>query len=403
MWFRRLEGESVNDASGFGPSPVLVENVVIVFNAHARAFEAIKSPAEPAQSSNPALKWSCPVHRSELDITSSPVVAGSFLYFVTREPNYLHRICIDSGLREVCALEYIGKEAGVAAELPGQLMEQCPPCLVEVTTGQYAGTWICILTTGGFLFVQPSNEPLGAQRTLPAFSVDVVLGQKWSRPVLSGDYLIAVALDSAKYVLLDLRSFPACEPGLETISQLSRAYNKFTPCLALGADGREDTVIWWGSSKEEKKSQAIFLVPPRRISLTAVPYCGNQHQEIVHAFPPMTDGCGVYQLHQNAKLEAGLLAITAGHTQTADFKSFPMLPIYAPLSGEQVLLFDNDAPSLVSTFIADPKPVRQDPYADGRVLAELTAKPLVLDDKVFVVGKDFVSCYGISREETWRT
>lgn len=122
-WKPSLEFEETQPVNGMLPAPVATKDLVIYFHPHVGAFEA--RSIRPNTENFGEVVWRSSLHRDELlPYASSPVVHESLLYFLTDRPNYVHRVALSTGHRQVCRVKLDGS---VMYEIPGDVLPYTPP------------------------------------------------------------------------------------------------------------------------------------------------------------------------------------------------------------------------------------------------------------------------------------
>lgn len=141
------------------------KDLVIYYNPHIGAFEA--RSIRPKTENFGEVVWRSSLHRDELlPYASSPVVHESLLYLLTDRPNYVHRIALSTGHRQVCRVKLDGS---VMHEIPGDVLPNTPPLVFDLPKKTTSKTEInkalAVLTTEGiYIFdlfsLSQSHQPI---------------------------------------------------------------------------------------------------------------------------------------------------------------------------------------------------------------------------------------------------
>ncbi|MDA1349759.1 MAG: hypothetical protein O3A47_12985, partial [Chloroflexi bacterium] len=282
--------------------------MLIYFNPHFAAIEA-RSTRTGSEGFGQVL-WRCPLHRKTLNYVSSPVLYDSVAYVLTEDPNYIHRIALASGRRQVCRLVIDGAPA---KELPGKLLPHAPPLLYNLPTipAAKAGvtTVLVILTTEGVcvLPVRPlseSPEPALEGRFFRAVAAGSYQEFNWSKPAAVGSYIIATSQARPNALCLDMSNYPQDvyqEPV--PLKALPSSFDWNSPCIGLPSPNgsASGSLCWYAADDRHAASKIVLFTPPGFTQTVDIPYTGNWFRKMESCLGPVTDGETLYFPAMNAR------------------------------------------------------------------------------------------------------
>ncbi len=203
------------------------------------------------------LRWSCDTFYHQPnppDSLSTPICVGAFAYYVTRNPNRLHRIDLSSGEREIVALVINGE---IEVELPGDLCCGAAPLLITRHDSCNMGapnleTALClVLSTQGLLFIEIPKRHYGSGvATAMVYVVPCNLpGMGWSAPAQIGNSILATDILKCRILRAKLDYYPQRIPvTIDTPFQ----QQAFSPCMVYkGVWIRTDNSNVWPVQAEK--------------------------------------------------------------------------------------------------------------------------------------------------------
>jgi len=364
------------------PSPIVVGDIIVIARHHegCQAFEARHVETGDAL-------WLCKLRQSNLGLVGSPVHSGPYAYFITANPNYIHRIALDSGKREVCAVR-TGDE--VLYELPGHLLPNCPPLLIDGS--------MCIITSTSAMLVSLDFATSGDGPVLPCVVAEHSRNCQWTRPVQIGDILISSDRRGGGFLLIDLSRRPrALGARVLPLAGCNRIAD-VTPCVAVQSAHWSGGAVCCRANADEGPRPASYL-------LALLPQEEAQH---VHEIPwsesammiwkgvasaPLTDRTFVYVPCLGTEDKQPRIAVVSRDRFTTYPTPCPVNPALSIFLCRDIIVL-GDSGSPVNIWPFSNRSERAAPYAThDEVLMPVVTRPLIIGDRLFMQGGDWLSCY----------
>lgn len=393
-WVVRItEREDTSQISSI-PAPLLAGDIIVYFSEQDESFEA------RSVFGNGELVWKCEVFRNRLPLSASPVHFGPYIYFVTQDPKYLHRIALDSGRREICSIKLPKKEL---YEIPGEIYDVCPPIKANSRNsvpGQISNEYLLIITTEGFLYISPGSdgemrEPALEGHFFPADFSDTV----WHRPVELNDNktktIVATSATEPKLLIADLSLLPGKQPfQIESLEYL-KDLDRISPCVAV-PDGRVPEFCFLAHSIAKKKTKFIRFRIGEKPKEYNIPF----FEEILDAergeTQPITDGSTFFATGRNSEGRWGLSRIYEHRADFKEINKFFSLSNCVFVGKDTLLIAGEAAPQLTNPQYDEIDLMQKTPY-ESNTKSTPRVRPIIGRDHVFIQTTEFLACYELTR------
>ena len=381
------------DNQDMPPSMVATSEALIYYNTCSRAFESRSIRKEEDDFGK--LLWRSNIFQ-RLDYTSSPVIHESLLYFITCAPNYLHRISIATGKRQVCKLKLNDK---IEHELPGTIFKNCTPLFYEFPQNyiprKILDKLLIVLTNKGLcLFELMPLSKMPKPEIRGFFFEKNFEGHQWSRPTAIGNYIIATSRNKSYILCIDLADYPR-EPDIKIIpiSGLNGKYDQNTPCIAYRKkeSNQKFSACWVISNDLNNKSKLVFYDPPGTFETKKIPYIGRLERHKM--FSPVTDGRTVYMPY-NKENSRGISSYNNQIQKTLYYKLPSELTSYFTVLGRNQLLVPN-ATELTRFKTNEVNPSLQSvgTYANDGAESVCCSRPIIVEPNIFVQCNNLIACF----------
>jgi len=209
--------------------------------------------------------WQCDTFQTNLTTLSAPVCFGAFVYFVTAEPNYLQRIHLASGMRELVALDFDGE---LSDTIPGRLCKQAAPLLIGGCASAKMASLRCgkqpcmLLSDRGLIFVHLQAFPTTPLAVVQAHEAACAIdGRDWTTPALMNQTILATDKASGRVVYANLKAYPTHMPVRIERPKFneSTVLVEFTPCIAFERFSGRNMYIWAARDADNKLYAAYRL------------------------------------------------------------------------------------------------------------------------------------------------
>jgi hypothetical protein len=350
--------------------------------------------------------WACSTFRNRLTALSTPVCFGAFVYFVTPKPNYLHRIDLASGIREVVAIERYGK--GIEEELPGELSANAVPLLFGpcetsgiLPTG--CGKKLClVLSSVGLIFLELEAVHSGKEPLVRATIVEAKLGGfEWTSPALLHKKILAttsIPNERGLHTLTaDVSAYPEMStPAVDRWTEGTKDADLrcFSPCISVQGAWDRDFFIWCGRDIENRLYMAMrseqgdcHLSP---LNVTVRPNDGS-------LAAPITNNRAVFTVGEHDL--STKMVIQSGWNRSPTLKELPALinTDQTTFIGEEGFFTATSSfPVVFNPYAANidfSPPHRKEAYFNDRLVL-WAARPAVGFEEVIVATNECLACYG---------
>jgi hypothetical protein len=412
-WDPSLESKNGEAIDALTPAPVAVGDLLVYFNPHGGAFEA-RSIRRGADNFGEVL-WRSAMHRRKpLSYLSSPMAHESLLFVVTDHPNYVHRIAVSTGARQICRIQLNG---ATAPELPGDLLPQTPPLLFDLPerTANQAGVAkvLVVLTTEGICILDVPSLSLVSEPVLRGafFPVETGGDHRWTRPARVGSYIVATSSTSPTTVLcIDVTNYPR-DVTAQTVPlrRLLGGFARSSPCIGIQDAGGYlgSMACWYVVDDQNRESRLVFFRPPCFYDVVEIPFTGSKgtYGDLEDCLGPVTDGAAVYvpYLYEKANtITMGLTMLTL-HGWGGKPVSFPVLPspgvspLFAAVAQYRLVYPDRSHLCMLDVRVAEPKPVRCGTFVNNGAEVTCWSRPIVVGSRVFVQGPSLISSFELGR------
>lgn len=395
-WKPSLEFEETQPVDGMLPAPVATKDLVIYYNPHIGAFEA--RSIRPNTENFGEVVWRSSLHRDELlPYASSPVVHESLLYLLTNRPNYVHRIALSTGHRQVCRVKLDGS---VMYEIPGDVLPYTPPLAFDLPKKTTSKTEInkalAVLTTEGiYIFdlfsLSQSHQPILSGRSCAMDFKNFM----WSKPAALGSFIVATSQSSPDVLCVDMANYPqAIYPEIIHLKELPTSFDWNSPCIWI----KDNTACWYTTDEHNRKSKLIFFRPPGFIYPMEIPFAGNQYRYQENCLGPVYDGKAVYVPYYNEKENSVGLTSCEGFrlAMRIDLPSPGISPLCAAVS-EHLLIYPGRS-RLYKLNIRALEPALENcgGYSNTGMETTCLSRPIIAGSYVFVQCSDLISCFEIN-------
>ena len=260
------------------PGLIIVKDLIVFYHPIEKSFFALSQKEEVIDNEKKSkfVKiWECPFDDYEVNRSSTPVAYNGFIYVLSANPQFLHKISLDNGSRTILTVITYNKtelrqeeNRQEHFELSGTAFKEVAPLLIGHPNKLCNNTCLFYFNKENIWVINLSEESFDYDNNSVEgwlFNYDNIIEYEISRPVFMGNCLISTLLgkDYSGFVYYDMSSFPIkidlkeiktrdykndSSSRFDTYIKLDKCI--FTPCVASSDSKKGFITSWFAFSKD---------------------------------------------------------------------------------------------------------------------------------------------------------